>query len=374
MPTKNTIVNQEKSKPYLTKQEEQDYIAKYCTLTPEDIITTEDDNATKQSKTGKIEEKKSKAIELYNMYKASIPSDSEIPEVTINIDLPPEIEGGRVKVLGSVSYKGNEYIVEDIKPKHIGLISETINKQALVRAKYATGATPSEEATIKRIIQLSNRFVLIKNKDSEDPLKPLDPNAYLYGGFVLSDKTTNKFIGMFNIGASDLYKSTEMATLNRAETWNSDYVTQTDLDKLTPYLPDVVTKYDSLPDEITSLEKVKEFFDSHQSSSSTKATVESEPLTMGDKKYTGVGTVETYFLVQYVKKLKDEGRKVLGGLGLPKDDHRKCSMEIPEQIDSTARTDNSGSWKAAAKSGFKVEDVDFKHQSNILRFILSRNI
>jgi hypothetical protein len=63
------------------------------------------------------------------------------------------------------------------------------------------------------------------------------------------------------------------------------------------------------------------------------------------KSYKGTATTEVFTLVQYGAHLKNKGYKVLGLYNL-------------DFIEATARTDNPGSWKSLAKSGFEVTSID----------------
>ena len=62
------------------------------------------------------------------------------------------------------------------------------------------------------------------------------------------------------------------------------------------------------------------------------------------KYYAGLGTVEACTLLQYSARLKKDGYKIAG-------------KELVG-VNATARLDNPGSWKACAKFGMEVVDVD----------------
>jgi hypothetical protein len=134
--------------------------------------------------------------------------------------------------------------------------------------------------------------------------QPGSPDGlYLYSGFVVTDPDTEAFLGLANLGGSGKNDGhAEMAFLNRADAWSSA-------------TPEIVEKY----------------------AESTKR----RPL---DKHYAGLGTVEVCTLLQYAAHLKQTG-------------HTVCGKPL-EGMNATARLDNPGSWKACAKAGMDVVDVD----------------
>lgn len=125
---------------------------------------------------------------------------------------------------------------------------------------------------------------------------------YLYSGFIVSDADTNDFLGVANLGSSgknDGYA--EMAFLNRPDSWSS-------------VTPEIIREY--------AVPKKKKL----------------------EHPYKGVGTVEVCSLLQYASLLKQNGYKI--------------QQKELEGVTATARLDNPGSWKACAKSGMEVIDVD----------------
>lgn len=122
-----------------------------------------------------------------------------------------------------------------------------------------------------------------------------EEQLHLYSGFTVWDEETEKFIGFCNGGGSEYQPNySEIAFFNTVEAWS--------------HRPQ---GYIGKPE---------------------------------DKQYKGAATVEIRALEQYHRTLMTKGYKVkdhdLGGINM------------------TARIDNPGSWKAAAKNGFEVYDVD----------------
>jgi hypothetical protein len=126
---------------------------------------------------------------------------------------------------------------------------------------------------------------------------------YLYSGFVVSDNDTGDFLGIANLGGSGKDDGhAEMAFLNRADAWSSA-------------TPEIVEEY-VLPAEKSKLKS----------------------------SYNGVGTAEVCSLLQYAALLKEKGYLIQ-------------AKEL-EGVNATARVDNPGSWKACAKAGMDVVDID----------------
>jgi hypothetical protein len=195
------------------------------------------------------------------------------------------------------TYKGFIYKLESIEPKHTPEIFKYLNSQITVRGKYAHGNTISEDDTTKRVLALSAKFELDGNG------WPKDPNLYMYGGFVVYDAKDNSFLGMCSLEESDKTKyNVEMSYLNRPDARNSTF----NQNALQQY-------------EIKESERLK-------------------------KPYTGLGTAEVYAMIQYAKYLKEYKYQING--------------EDLEFVGATARVDNPGSWKAAAKAGMVAYDID----------------
>ncbi len=122
-----------------------------------------------------------------------------------------------------------------------------------------------------------------------------EEQLYLYSGFTVWDEEDGKFIGFCNGGGSEYQPNySEIAFFNTVKTWSH---------KPQGYIGE-----------------------------------------LDEKQYKGTATVEVRTLEQYHRTLKAKGYKLngqeLGGINM------------------TARIDNPGSWKAAAKNGFEVYDVD----------------
>ena len=122
------------------------------------------------------------------------------------------------------------------------------------------------------------------------------PNPF--SGFVVSDAEDSHFLGMCVLGGGSEPFTSEMAFLNRVESW-------------------------SCP----SAEIVQHF-----------------QLNTAEKPYRGVATTEVCTLLQYADALKQKGYFVNG--------------KALEEVVMTARVDNPGSWKAAAKAGMVIKDMD----------------
>lgn len=133
-----------------------------------------------------------------------------------------------------------------------------------------------------------------------DPSKNQD-DLYLWSGFVAEDNDTNNFLGYANLGAGEKVGQTEMAYLNGVHTWSSA-------------TPEIIEQYEM---------------------------ADSAKLT---KQYSGVATAEVSSLLQYAEFLKKKGRTIK-------------NAEVLEVV-ATARIDNPGSWKACAKAGMDVTDID----------------
>jgi len=148
-------------------------------------------------------------------------------------------------------------------------------------------------------------------RDKNSPL-------YLYSGFVVYDSQTETFLGVANLGGGPEIGTSEMAFLNRSECWS--------------HPPDIIPTYSS-----THLNNIRE------------------------KTYSGIGTVETCTLLQYANRLKQDGYKVNG--------------HTLKSVVATARIDNEGSWKTAAKAGMTLYAVDaLSHHGTNLRYHLRKDI
>ena len=193
----------------------------------------------------KCNEELSESIErakcIYNEYFQS-QKDFEIPEAKISIE---KDSNERTKVYMDVEYLGTEFQFESIEEKDINNIYEYLNNQPLVRLKYGNGNLISLQDTIKRINTFIQRF-----QNSNSPL-------YLYSGFTVNDNQTETFLGMANLGSSTQIQTSEIAFLNRMESWkNSNFI--------------------------------------------------------GFKNYSGVGTIEACTLIQYASHLKKENYLING--------------------------------------------------------------
>ncbi len=118
---------------------------------------------------------------------------------------------------------------------------------------------------------------------------------------MVSDAQTEDFLGITNTGCSTRPKHAEIAFLNKVDAWSSATA-------------EVVKRY-AIPKKCKL-----------------------------NRQYEGIGTVEVSTLLQYHAELKRQGYQVRG--------------ENLEGVVATARLDNPGSWKACAKSGMEVTDVD----------------
>ena len=203
--------------------------------------------------------------------------------------------GSNIKVYIDIVYKDISYHFESMKPEYAETINQQLDSQPAVRAKYADGGIRSLEQTTTRVNTLSTRFSNRKDK------------LYLYSAFIVSDSDTGDLLGLNGIGGSDYdQKYTEMFYYNTVASWSHrSLVSQ-----------EIAQEYDLK----TGCKKPEK------------------------KQYSGVATTEVVTMYQYANKLKKLGYKI-------KD-------EDLEGINMTARTDNPGSWKAAAKIGMEVYDVD----------------
>lgn len=125
---------------------------------------------------------------------------------------------------------------------------------------------------------------------------PKDPNFHLYGGFVV--KSEGQFLGLTTLARSSFKGAANLAARNRVIAWSH------------------------IPDEI-----VKKYSEAG----------------LQPKKYKGIATMETGVMLLYGQHLKKGGRKINGN-----------TLEF---IESTARVDNPGSWKALAKNGMQLKDI-----------------
>jgi RimJ/RimL family protein N-acetyltransferase len=220
----------------------------------------------------------------------------------------------KTKVYITTTYKQLNYKLESMEPTHAPEVFQYLNSQPIVREKYANGEIVSEDATTKRIATLSARFEL------NEAGKPRDADLHMYGGFVVYDADDDSFLGMCNLGGGSIKCNSEIAYLNRPDAWNSEFN------------QDVVQQY-----EIRK----------------------QAPLQKSS--YVGLGTAEVYSLMQYAKYLKSSGYKING--------------EELQFVEATARIDNPGSWKAAAKAGMEAHDVSQNlNHSQDLRYQLKAKI
>ncbi len=238
-----------------------------------------------------LSDDKQKVLDSFNQY-AKEQAGFQFPAATIDIEETPE--GKRLEVNMEVSYKGITYhfdaINKDPRHHHLDLIYDHLDSQPLVRQKYADGKTRTREQS--RVPNLSERFDTFDQSG-----KPKMPNPF--SGFVVSEAEGNNFLGMCVLGVGSEPHTSEMAFLNRVESWS--------------YQP---------PAEI----------------------VEKFELKPASKPYQGVATTEVCTLLQYAQELKRKGFLVNGN--------------VLEEVVMTARIDNPGSWKAAAKAGMEVKDID----------------
>lgn len=211
-----------------------------------------------------------------------------------NISIEPDND--RTNVYMDVEYNGTKFQLESMKPRHLDSISNCLDSQLIVREKYADGKVRNPNQTDARVKDLSNRFM---NVDSGNDSKLLN----LFSGFAVSDVETDTFLGMCVLGSSSLSPNTsEVAFINRPEAWS--YISE-----------ETVKQYEYKRD----------------------ANVK--------KKYQGVATTEVCTLLQYARTLQEKNYKINGN-------------DFNGEVVMTARIDNPGSWKAGAKGGFVVYDVD----------------
>jgi hypothetical protein len=247
-----------------------------------------------------------KAKQLYNEYAVS-QKGFKAPIAEISIETAPE--GDSVEVHAGISYNGITLNFESIKKQHARLVYKYLFSQEIVRKKFATGLTMDEAPTYERVEVLSNRFAL--NELGE----PKDKNLHLYGGFFVSNAESNEFLGICNSGANEKEGQAEIAFFNRQHTWSKPPV--------------------EIEEDYELVFKKGSGFISELRNNSKQS-----------KKYSGVATAEILTMVQYSQFLRDKGYKIKGG--------------NVDAVVMTARVDNPGSWKAAAKAGMEVNDVDQK--------------
>lgn len=220
-------------------------------------FATVDSLEVEESLTQRIE----RAKKEYQRYAAS-QIDIELPVAKISIeesDKDSDIKVGkeRVKVYMDTSYKDTDYHFESVTEGHAKDIYSYLNKQSLVRAKYAHGKTVSLEDTETRAKDFSNRF---KSGSTND--------LHLYSGFIVSDSETGDFLGLANLGSSGQKDGhAEMAFLNRPDAWSCAPT-------------NVVEEYEA-PKKLI-------------------------------KSYKGIATVEVHTLLQYAGQLKKKGYKIGG--------------------------------------------------------------
>ncbi|CAF0997188.1 unnamed protein product [Adineta steineri] len=189
----------------------------------------------------------------FNQY-AETQTNFQAPQAHISIESE---KNDTTKVHIDVEYNGIQYHFESVEEKDINNIYQYLNSQHSVRAKYASGNTPSLKDTTARIHTLINRF---KDKNSR---------LYLYSGFTVSDSQTDMFLGCANLGSGSEPGTSEMAFLNRQDCWSH---------------PIDITSTDTLTD-MKNLNK---------------------------KIYSGIGTVEVCTLLQYGARLKQDGYTIDG--------------------------------------------------------------
>lgn len=173
---------------------------------------------------------------------------------------------------------------------------------------YACRSITSEDAENVYVYLNSQPIVREKYLDGKTPTweatqqriqqlsDRFNPNCkdglYLYGGFILSDAETQDFLGMANLGGSTRDGYTEIAGCIRADAF------------------------------------------SHQTArTSTEYQPPKKKLT---KQHTELGILSASLLFQYAQDLKNKKCKIKG--------------KEPEGVQSTARTDNPGSWKSVTKA------------------------
>jgi hypothetical protein len=153
------------------------------------------------------------------------------------------------------------------------------------------------DGTVRTIVQTQARA---KQLSDRFVLEPKDLNLHLFSGFIVTDAEEHKFLGISGIGGSSLQTNySEMFFLNRSDSWS--------------HPPEVVQEY-----EVEGSQKLS-------------------------KQYRGVATSEVCSLLQYASYLKAKGHKIKG--------QELVAAEM------TARIDNPGSWKAAAKADMLCTDV-----------------
>ena len=229
----------------------------------------------------------------------------QIPHAHIEIDADCE---NATRVHMETEHNGVHYKFESIQEKDIDDVYRYLNSQPLVREKYADGIVSTRQQTTDRMNGLIERF---RNKKSP---------VYLYIAFIVSDAQTENFLGFVNLGVGIEPGTAEMARLNRIECW------------------------------------------SRPPSSAVQNYADVTSKTgLGDKVYSGMGTVETCTLLQYGAHLKKNGYKLYG--------------HPLRAIVSTARIDNEGSWKSNAKAGMTLKSVNVvEHYGPCLRYCLQKEL
>ncbi len=237
----------------------------------------------------KLFSQKAVAVSTYMKY-ADIQKGFTFPKAQISIEYDND---DRACVLMDVAYKDRKYHFRSIEEKDAQDFDLYLNSQPMVRGKYSTGKVVVYDATKTRTEQFCERF----SRNSA---------LHLWSAFVVTDSETEVFLGVCNLGGGMTPGASEMAFLNRADTWSHGS-------------SDVIAKY-AIPD----IKRIT------------------------DRRYSGLGTAEVCTLLQFASHLKRKGYKIKG--------------EELVKVDATARLDNEGSWKAAAKAGMEVYDVDQRKQ------------
>lgn len=232
------------------------------------------------------------AMNLY--YEFYMRSQLKFVAPTVHVSFENEGEGHTVDVHMDVAYKGTNFHLRSIKPEDHVWVYNHLNSQAMVRAKYADGKTPSADATQARVKTLATRFNLAECKDGS-PMR---------GGFMVLDADVDTDaedrLGICNSGKSGTKGRSEWALLFSAGAWSH--------------------KPESLADYLVP---------------------EAEKLT---KSYSGVATAAACSLAQYERALQAKG--VL------------LDADPVTAVNAVGRIDNPGGWGALTHAGFVPYDVD----------------
>ena len=224
------------------------------------------------------------AIKTFYDYKHGLKFEAPL----VNINIIDNADKTRTVEM-DLSYNGANYHLRSIRPEDYMLVQTYLNSQPLVRSKYANRQTVDVEATKKRVQTLADRF----NQDVTD-------GCYMHGGFIITDKDTNQFLGMINSGTSLDKGITEIAGLSRPDAWSHKPV-------------DLKTAY-NIPEQ--------DFL---------------------QKEYNGLASAMVSAIVQYTEQLKNANITIRGD-------------EITA-IRAHALVENTGGWKALAKNGFDLDSI-----------------